>query len=884
MSYHYVPGLNYVGGYGPSDGPLTFVGESPGAKEDEYGIPLYGPSGKFLDEQLREISKEVLGYEVRLDDCYRTNVFKWRPPNNDISRAAETGHKIEDGIDQLWHEMGDIKSNCIVPLGNLALKAITGKGSGESGIMSWRGSILPTLHLNRKAVPHIHPAALLRALAGKESSGSRGGLNPRFKYVFRMDLARALEESRSPKYDIPQPDLEIIRDDVALERFFDKYRGSLYATCDIEVVRAIPVCIGFAFNDWHGASIPLLDVMSWQNLQGIPKSVLVRMWKMVSEFLAGRYPGHENIKIVGQNFKFDHQSLAHCCRFEIPTFWADIMIMAHNLYPEWEKKLAFHQSLWTKFPFHKDDGKEFKYGGKESILNFLRYNARDCVVTYALLTEFIKQSQELVVPGFPNWFETFVLGYTMRLHDFYRRMENVGYLHNKERQTELVIEYAQKLQEVQAELDSLTGGDINYNSHPQIRKLLFGKPNKATGRYESTADSDGIESFMLPPRESTDEDSLVAIAANNCKNPVHKRTVERILDYRRIRKALGTYFISEPDYDGRMRTSYKICGTETGRSATGILKPPVRPRKKGHAAQTLTKHGEFGPEVRSEYEADDGYTIVETDMSQAEARIVALLGNDERTLDLFNRGEDIHSLTAKWIFGLAEEPHIIKVRYPELRFIGKTTRHAGNYDMQKKRLMQIVNTDAKKFNINISISEWKAGKILEQFHRYSPKIRADGGFHWSVREALRTNQRTLVNPFGRYRQFFGIPGHDLDKEAYAHIPQSTVPDHLRHAGLRIEDKLRDMGIYNKMTRFESIFATEAHDALYALIKTEYVPMYVEMIHREIEVPIDFANCTIPRGKIVIPAESKIGRNLKECKIRGCPGCKYMHEYHLPAAA
>lgn len=873
---------NYVGGYGPSDGPLTFVGEAPGASEDQKGIPLIGPSGQFLDRTLREVSREVLGYEVKLDDTYRTNVFKYRPPNNDIKRAEETGHTIEAGIPQLWHELGDIKSNCIVPLGNLSLKVITGKGTGHSGILNWRGSILPTQHLNRKAVPTIHPAALLRAQSGKETAGSKGGLDPRFEYVWRMDLARALEESKTSRYDVPTPHLEIIRDHVNLRRFFDKYRGQPFCTVDIEVVRAVPICIGFAFNDWHGATVPLLDVYSWQNQSGMAAGEIARCWQVVAEFLAGEMDGHTHVGIVGQNFKFDHQAMHHICKMPIKNFFADIMIMAHSLYPEWEKKLAFHQSLWTRFPFHKDDGKEYKYGGKENIQNFLLYNARDCVVTYALLEAFIKQCQELEVPGFPRWYETFVIGYTMRLHDFYRRMENVGYKHNKVRQQELIEEYVAKLAQVQKELDSITGGGVNYNSHPQIKKLLFGEFNKESKRWVAPAEG---ASFLLPARESTDEDSLVAIAANNCKRPEHKRAVELILDYRRIRKALGTYFIAESDFDGRMRTSYRICGTETGRSATGILKPPVRPRKKGHAFQTLTKHGEFGPEVRSEYEADEGYTIVETDMSQAEARIVALLGNDTKTLDLFARGEDIHSLTAKWIFGLAEEPHVVKSRYPELRFIGKTTRHAGNYDMQKKRLMQIVNTDAKKFNINISISEWKAGKVLEQFHRYSPAIRADGGFHWSVREALRTNNRTLVNPFGRYRQFFAPSGHDLDKEAYAHIPQSTVPDHLRMAGLRVEERIRSVsGLYEKMTEFDSIFATEAHDALYALIRTEYVPMYIKIIHEEIERPIDFANCTIPRGKLVIPAESKIGRNLKECKIKGCKGCRYMHDYKLEVAA
>jgi uracil-DNA glycosylase family 4 len=841
----------YVPGFGPSDCPVIFVGEAPGAQEHEAGVPFVGKSGRFLDQTIREITDG----KYRLDDCYRTNVVKYRPPGNDLKRLSEIGHSIEEGVPQLWQEIGEINANCIIPLGNLALKAVTGKGTGHSGILQWRGSILPTLHLNRKAVPTLHPAALLRAMGDVETSGSKGGLDQRFQYVWKMDLDRAFEESKTSKYDVPQPHLEVIRDHVNFGRFLDRYKNDSVVSVDIEVIKSVPVCVGFAFNDWHGVSVPLLDVMSWQNEDGIPSGELVRLWQMVAHLFQD-----PSKRIIGQNFKFDHGSLHNICRMPISNFHADIMIMAHNLYPEWEKKLAFHQSLWTRFPFHKDEGKEFRLG-KDNIRQFLLYNARDCVVAKALYDAFLKQCDDLIVPGFPNWRQEFVFDYTMQLHDFYRRMESVGYKTNKGNQRRLINEYAEKLLATQTEMDAICANygetKVNYNSHPQIKKLLF-------------------TTFALPIRESTDEDALVAIAANNCKRPEHKRFVELLLDFRRIRKALGTYFVAEADYDGRMRTNYRICGTETGRSSTGILKPPVRPKKIGHAFQTLTKHGEFGPEVRSEYEADEGYSIVETDMSQAEARIVALLGNDEKTLELFASGSDIHSLTAKWIFGLSEEPPVIKSKYPDLRFIGKTTRHAGNYGMGARALMQIVNTDAKKFNINIAISEWKAKQILKEFHKFAPNIQEV--FHVEVEKALRENNRVLVNPFGRYRQFFGEWNDSLIKEGFAHIPQSTVPDHLRLAGLRVEKRINDLGIYREMTEFDSIFVTEGHDALYALIRTQFVPMYVKMMHEEIEVPIDFSRCTIPRGKLVIPAESKVGRNLKECKVKLCPGCQYMHEY------
>jgi DNA polymerase-1 len=316
-----------------------------------------------------------------------------------------------------------------------------------------------------------------------------------------------------------------------------------------------------------------------------------------------------------------------------------------------------------------------------------------------------------------------------------------------------------------------------------------------------------------------------------------------------------------------MRTVYNIAGTETGRSSTSILKPPVRPVKMGLPFQTMTKHGDVGTELREEFIADEGYMIVETDMSQAEARIVALLGNDFKLLDMFHRKVDIHKVTAAMIFQVA-----IDQVNKGMRFIGKTCRHAGNYDMGKHRFMELVNTEAKRQHIDINLSEWKAGKYLDAFHAFSPNIR--GVFHLEIQNALEQNSRILVNPFGRYRQFFDRWGKELWKEAYAHIPQSTVPDHLRRAGLRAKDRFSRDGI-------DARYVVEAHDALVSLVKISDVERYVRVMHEEIEVPIDFTYCTVSRGLLVIPAETKVGLSYKTCDVKGCPGCLGLHDYLLP---
>src|SRR3989338_3306056 len=64
-----------VPGDGNPDADIVFIGEAPGKKEDELGIPFVGAAGKFLDEMLGLIN-------LKREEIYITNIVKYRPPNN----------------------------------------------------------------------------------------------------------------------------------------------------------------------------------------------------------------------------------------------------------------------------------------------------------------------------------------------------------------------------------------------------------------------------------------------------------------------------------------------------------------------------------------------------------------------------------------------------------------------------------------------------------------------------------------------------------------------------------------------------------------------------------------------------------------------------------
>ena len=141
-----------VFGVGASAAPWLFVGEGPGAEEDEQGEPFVGQAGKLLDAMLAAAGLQR-GREV-----YIANVVKCRPPGNrtpTIEEAAACAPLLDRQIDL-------IQPKLIVALGKTAAIRLTGS---DAGMASMRGAV----HSYRgiAVVATYHPAYLLRSLTEK---------------------------------------------------------------------------------------------------------------------------------------------------------------------------------------------------------------------------------------------------------------------------------------------------------------------------------------------------------------------------------------------------------------------------------------------------------------------------------------------------------------------------------------------------------------------------------------------------------------------------------------------------------------------------------------------------------------------------------------------
>jgi uracil-DNA glycosylase family 4 len=167
-----------VFGAGNADADLMFVGEAPGASEDEQGLPFVGAAGKLLAKLLGEIG-------MARADVFIANTLKCRPPGNRDPQQVE----IENCREYLYRQVELIQPRVICTLGNFATKLLR---DDPTGITRLHGQP-EVLEVGRRAVrlyPIFHPAAAL--------------YTPRMLQTLREDFSRLPELLALPAPEQPQ--------------------------------------------------------------------------------------------------------------------------------------------------------------------------------------------------------------------------------------------------------------------------------------------------------------------------------------------------------------------------------------------------------------------------------------------------------------------------------------------------------------------------------------------------------------------------------------------------------------------------------------------------------------------------------------------------------
>ena len=219
---------------------VALIGQAPADQEIKHSppTPFVGAAGEILNDRIESAG-------LRRSWFYITNVVKEQPPDNDIThfiqktrRGIVTTPAWDAYVKALHVELSMTKANVLIPLGNEALYALTGKW----GITKWRGSILECPYVpnlsgtgGRKVIPTIHPAAVLES-----------GIYLYNHYITR-DLQFAYSEADVPDLNLPRRHIRVDPTFVGAERYLkDIIESCALVAFDIEVLRDELSCIAFA--------------------------------------------------------------------------------------------------------------------------------------------------------------------------------------------------------------------------------------------------------------------------------------------------------------------------------------------------------------------------------------------------------------------------------------------------------------------------------------------------------------------------------------------------------------------------------------------------------------------------------------------------------------
>jgi DNA polymerase len=163
-----------VFGSGNPQARLVFVGEGPGADEDESGLPFVGRAGQLLTQMINGTAAKE-GLAIRREDVYICNVVKCRPPENRTPLPDE----MEICGQFLFRQLLAIRPKAICVLGGTAAKALLGT---REGITKLRGN-WQNWH-DIQVMPTYHPSFLLRPYSQNAKRESWEDLKKVLHYVF----------------------------------------------------------------------------------------------------------------------------------------------------------------------------------------------------------------------------------------------------------------------------------------------------------------------------------------------------------------------------------------------------------------------------------------------------------------------------------------------------------------------------------------------------------------------------------------------------------------------------------------------------------------------------------------------------------------------------
>ena len=641
---------------------------------------------------------------------------------------------------------------------------------------------------DEEAVRELFEALEFRTLLSRVL-GSKPTPAPKAADLPADDLFASLEETEEAATPAPTElaplRIELLTEET-LEAFVQRATAASVLTFDSETTSVDPltaelVALTFALDD---SCTYYLDIPA-------DRSAALALL----ERLRPLFTSTHSLK-VGQNLKYDLQVLLSY-GIEVAGELFDTMIAHYLLYPdmrhgldELADKFLGYQMMSFEELIAPQSAKHFDL--RQVAPERLQYYAsEDTHITYQLYRYL---SERLEAAQLTQLFREV----EMPLLRVLLRMERTGVRLDKDCLARQGAALEMRLSELEEEINALIGHSININSSKQVGEALFDelqiveKPKKTkTGGY------------------TTSEEVLEKIRD---KHPV----VEKILDYRGVKKLLSTYIDTLPEQtypDGKIHTTFNQTIAATGRlssSNPNIQNIPIRTPE--------------GRAIREAFVPEPGCTFLSADYSQIELRLMAHFSQDEALIEAFRSGQDVHQATAAKIYGLSLEEVT-----SDMRRRAKTANFGIIYGISAFGLSE-----------RLSISRKEAKELIDGYFSSYPGVARY--MHEVVEQAKR--QGYVSTLLGRRRSLPDINSANAVVRGYAernaiNAPlQGSAADLIKIAMIRLEEELRSRGLRSEIL-------LQVHDELNLNVPldeldevTHLVRTTMESVYPELRVPLE----------------------------------------------
>ena len=387
-------------------------------------------------------------------------------------------------------------------------------------------------------------------------------------------------------------------------------------------------------------------------------------------------------------------------------------------------------------------------------------------------------------------------------------METAGFLVDRKALTE----YGQTLQGVMDETEqaiyAAAGETFNINSPKQLGVILFEKLGLPHGKKTKTG-------------WSTNADVLEKL---RYEAPI----VGAVLEYRQYAKLKSTYadgLLKAMDPDGRVRTSFQMTVTATGRLSS--TEPNL---------QNIPTRTDLGSEIRRMFIPAEGCVLVDADYSQIELRLLAHMAGDEAMIAAFRSGGDFHAETAAKVFHVAPD----QVTH-EMRRQAKAVNFGIVYGISAFSLSQ---------DIGVSVAEAKA--YMEAYFATFPGVRT---YMDAIVERAR-EQGYVETLFHRRRDLPELKSSNFNLRSFGervalNMPiQGTAADIMKLAMVAVRKRLRQ-------ELPEARLVLQVHDELIVECPEAQAETAAALLKEEME---NVVSLSVP-----LTADAHWGRNWLEAK-------------------